>query len=340
MGQENERDPGPGRAAFDQHSALQDQADPVFPKYVVASWKVGSSPERAFPAIIINESGENRIVERDRPYRDGAKLDDIGSRAKRWTIQVIFNNSVDEPDMSALNDNLPLYPDILTELIESFLQHETGDLSIPTVGTIRARASTYSRKESFDAQDEAMVSFTFIEDNEDALTAMPNPPTVHANATRLALQATFDVQSIGSWEQTLADLESLMVDIENLAAAPGEFLQDLDRAASQVLDIVDAAIRLLSNPGKPSRDTLTRPSGSRTERKLVRIKEMAGRALLQNRANRPRIQTVIVTEDTSLISISNALEQRYFDLLEINPQLENPADIPKGTTVKVFAPDA
>ena len=142
--------------------------DPVFEQYPSASWSVGTQVALVFPVTEITEEGGNRIVLRERPYRDGAKVDDIGSKAKSWSLKAIFENTINE---GLIQNGQPLYPGVLNELIRSFDQHETGDLIVPTVGKVRARAQSYVRTERNDERDYATVEFKFVQDNEDAIDA-------------------------------------------------------------------------------------------------------------------------------------------------------------------------
>src|SRR5262245_15019791 len=106
----------------------------TFEDYEVCSWKVGQrSGTLKFPVSSIQESGGNRIVERNRPYRNGAKLDDVGSNATKWTIEAVFENSIMEGE-KGLDQNVLLYPNVLNAVLDSFRIHGTGDLVIPTRG--------------------------------------------------------------------------------------------------------------------------------------------------------------------------------------------------------------
>ena len=51
-------------------------ADEIFEKMPAAQFTVAGLT-LGFPVLRIQQSGGNRIVKRERPYRDGAKLDDI-----------------------------------------------------------------------------------------------------------------------------------------------------------------------------------------------------------------------------------------------------------------------
>src|SRR5690242_2889711 len=93
----------------------------IFERYPVAKWRVGSGAPIAFPIQEITETGGNRIVPHERPYRDGGKLDDTGCKPTTWRFRAIFNNSIAEQDLA----NAVLYPTVLRALIRSFRMHET-----------------------------------------------------------------------------------------------------------------------------------------------------------------------------------------------------------------------
>ncbi|HVY48089.1 MAG TPA: DNA circularization N-terminal domain-containing protein [Minicystis sp.] len=49
------------------------------------------------PVSRIEEESGNRLVERDRPNRDGAKIDDTGAKARRWVLTLDYLNGSTEP---------------------------------------------------------------------------------------------------------------------------------------------------------------------------------------------------------------------------------------------------
>ncbi|HZL96151.1 MAG TPA: DNA circularization N-terminal domain-containing protein, partial [Vicinamibacterales bacterium] len=106
--------------------------DEIFPRYPPASWQVPGRALITFLVEDIQEDGGNRLVAHERPYRDGAKHDDTGSRAKRWAItSPSYNDHTEE----GVEQNQ--YPAVLNALIDSFDVHETGTLTLPTRGAVR-----------------------------------------------------------------------------------------------------------------------------------------------------------------------------------------------------------
>ena len=301
----------------------------IFEQYPAASWEVGSSRGKiVFPVCDIQESGGNRIVERERPYRDGAKLDDIGRKAIRWTVVAKFENSIQEEGLSTT----PLYPTVLNNLLSTFDVHATGDLTLPTRGKVRARAESYQRKETTGDRDYATVTLVFCEDNEDSVDAQTfESPSVNASARRITEQAEFDAESGGFGGTSMADLREFGSQLEGLANAPGETLNDLDTQASIVVGTVNRTTRSFSRAD----DQFSDPENSRTQRKLEQTKDLAGRSRRSPRAGRPRIVSFKLLNGTSLFNIAAQLRQPAKDIIDINPTL-NPLFVPAGTVVRVF----
>lgn len=323
----------------DTAAGRPEEPERVFERYPPAQFTVAGFT-LSFPVLRITESGGNRIVERERPYRDGAKLDDVGSVAKRWTLEAIFENTILEKDQQALNNGEALYPTVLNDLIFNFDIHETGDLVVPTIGTQRVRAESYVRSESAEERDQAIVTFVFVEDNEDGVDFRSiSQPTANANARRLADDAELDTQSAGAWDGSLQDLDTATRELENLVNGPGEVAQDVDATALRIQGNARRANNTFSEAGKPGRDLFLDPQNSRGPRDLTKQQDMAAREANKSRRGRPQLIIVVFREDTDIFSIAAFVGQDPNDLLAVNPDLD-PFFIPALTGVKVFATEA
>lgn len=313
----------------------QPESPELFPQFEIATWGVGVYPATKFPVMSISESGGNRLVERERPYRDGAKFDDTGSKAKRFTLKVCFNNSIDEPDLPS---DVVLYPEVMLLLLDSFDQHETGDLTLPTRGRFRARAESYTRDENAESRDEATVSFTFVADNEDNIEAQSfGDPTVQASMRRLAESTEFSAQSEGMWDTSLADLREFGSELEGIANYPGNTVRDVDSQAAIVVSTCNRTQRGFSKANRDNESLLRDPELSQTQRKLDQSRDMAGRARNDARAGRPRMSTIVTTGDTDIFTIASQRNQNPNDLMDVNPNL-NPLFVAAGTVVRIFVP--
>jgi prophage DNA circulation protein len=305
----------------------------VFEKYPVASWKVGNYPALRFPVSEISEEGGNRIVPRVRVYRDGAKLDDTGSEAKIWNVRVCFENSIEEEGLDAAT---PLYPDVLNQMIASFDIHETGELILPTRGFITARAVKYSRLETSDERDGAVVSFTWQEDNEDEVGNLQfEQYNANASAKRLGEQTVFSATSEGVWDTSLADLNELASDLEAYANYPENVVANVDSQAVVVIGAVDRIVRALTDQTDDGDNRLGDPELSNTQRKLEELRDMAGRSRSEAFRGRTRLVPFFVRSQTNIFNIATKVNQAAEELILINPSID-PLRIAAGTTIKIL----
>lgn len=309
--------------------------EPVFSQYPIASWTVGKKT-LSFPVLKISESGGNRIVQRERPFRDGAKLDDVGSSPKCWTLDVIFQNTLNAEGGSA---SKPLYPNVLNEMIRSFDTHETGDLVVPTIGKVRARAKTYRREETNETIDQAMVVFDFVQDNEDNIDATAfSLPTAQGSVLRLAQAATFSAESDGTFDSSLADLNEFAAGLEAIATFPSNTLQDIDNQSSIVVAATDRVLNAFTsksnNPKTKARAMLSDPDSSATQRKLVQLQDTSARARAELRKNLPPIIRTVFDVPLTIFDVAALTGQAVEDLLAINPGLD-PLYIAPGAIVMV-----
>lgn len=311
--------------------------DGVFGQYPVAAWAPGSLPKIFFPVVEISETGGNRIVPHERPYRDGAKLDDTGSKARTWALTIVFNNTIVEPGIG--NDpRRPLYPTILRQLLRSFDLHECGTLTLPTVGDVRARAENYTRSEKPEQADTATVTVTWVEDNEESLDrAALNPPGVAATLVRLAEQTTFTARAIGVWTPDLANLRERCNELTTQMRAPG-------RAVADVATIALANRRAIESVLETARTELglvhafSEPRSSGLHQQLSTLSDRQARAEDERMSSRPRTLAFVVdAEQTSIFEIAARFNQDAEELLDLNAaRISDPFDLERGDVIKIF----
>lgn len=324
------------KAGFDRSKAINDAVEEeVFGQYPSASWTVAGATY-VFPVEAIRESGGNRLVNRERPYRDGAKVDDVGSSPVCWTLTCRFNNTVQEGN----SDSVPLYPTVLNNIIRSFSKHETGDLVVPTIGKVRARAKSYSREDKNDERDSATMTLEFVQDNEDKVDASAfSLPTVRASARVLAESATFSAESDGSFDATIADLNTFADQLEAIATFPSNTLQDVDNQAGIVVGatnrVLNAFTSKSNNPKTKARAMLSDPDASATQRRLVALQDTAGRARAELRANQPSIVRAMFETPLTIFDVAAMIGQDAGQLIALNPALD-PLNIPANTVVRVY----
>jgi hypothetical protein len=215
--------------------------------------------------------------------------------------------------------------------------HETGDLTLPREGKIRARAEDYSLSEIPDERDAARVVFTFVEDNEDDVGADAfKAPSATANARRLSEATTFDQESLGNGHFSISQAQEYVSELEGLANAPHEFRQELEWTHRRIIDTHKQTLEIFKREGVRGRDTLLNPRGARVETKMGRSSDMAARASAQSLQNRPSIGRYITRIAISIFDLAAFTKQPAELLMSINPQIEDVFFIPVGSEVRVF----
>lgn len=306
----------------------------IFSKYPIASWRVGDGETLFFPVIDITESGGKRIVQHQRPHRQGAKLEDTGLKARSWSVTAIFNNSIQE----GVQNGVPLYPQRLRQILKSFDTAETGTLVLPTVGKVRARPDTYERKESPEQQDTATLTATWIEDNEESLDrAALNPPSVVATLLKIAQQTTFTLERNGISDSGLS-LTEFAAEIEGLLLAPGRAVADLGAVVRShrraIQRMIDAATTAADSGG----GLFSEPRGSEMQRQLRILLDREAAAEDERTSSRPRTKAFVIdVEVTSIFEVAARVDQDAEELMDLNSaRVADPFYLTRGEVIRVF----
>jgi len=291
-----------------------------------------------FPIEDDSLQGGNRIVEHARPYRDGAKLDDTGSQPRRWTLNAVFNNTIEEPGVPT---EPALYPDVMNRVIELFTQHETGDLFVPVDGKVRARAQAYQRTHSREEVDTGRLVLTFVEDNEDNVDAASfSRPSVYGSALRLAEVTQFTAEQEGVWSGDLQDLLEFCAELEGLMRAPGEYtaavavqVRSAHRAIKSVLQTAQTVAQGRDESQQQTNAILaTYGVPVNTILQLQRLLDVTSYATSEKNGQMPRPVPFVVTQKTTIYGIAADVRQPVAALLEINEQrIDDPFAIEPGT---------
>lgn len=312
------------------------QTDTAQSQYDVASWQVGQGPKILFPVLSLTDTIGNRLVQHKRPYRAGAKIDSTGAEPRQWNLTALFANNLEEP---GIDPSTPLFPDQLRLLQESFDTQETGDLVIPGIGSVRARAQTMTSTETFDESDSAHATLLFVADNEEALEAsLVRPATARATTQRLAEATTFTAQSAGAWDGDLNGLVEFAAGVEDLLLAPGRATNAVDtqvrRNRRAIERIVEAQQQLAQDVGLD----FNQPRGSATERSLLALKDRQAQAASERSQGRPRtISFVVDVNETTIFDVAARFDQDADELLELNDsRIADPFALRRGSTVLVF----
>lgn len=314
---------------------MADEAQDIFEDYPAGRYRVGGQ-SASFMVLGVTETGGNRIVPQPRVNRPGAKLDSTGEKQRSWTVTLIFSNDLDE----ALGGReQQIYPRALRRLLDLCAKQETGTLTLPTIGDVRARLDSYTREERSEERDTARVTLVFIEDNEDALSrAALAPPGVTATVVRLAEQTQFSAAKDGIWDPNLGTIRERMAELETLMKAPG-------RSVADVGTIVRAHRRSIQSLLNTAREEsgadgiFGEPRASHTERQLQTLSDREAQAETERTASRPRTMAFVVdVELTSLYEIAARLNQDAAELIDLNAaRVEDPFTLTRGEVIRVFA---
>jgi prophage DNA circulation protein len=297
-----------------------------------SKWTV-SGEEIVFIAVNIQEEGGNRIVERERPYRDGAKLDDTGSKARRWTVETVWQNTLEEDDVPV---DPPFYPDRLNLMLSSADMHETGDLQLPTRSKIRCRLQSYRRTEDDTVKEMARVTFVFVQDNEDAVdVGVLQYPSAGASVRTMADATVFSLESRGSVLDAITEFEDAVDDLNDAIAAPGELVQDVDQKAARVVRACESVERQVIVTGNFATERLD-PMSHAALRQLRTMADLAARAANDRRNGLGKIVTVMVETQMSIFDVAVKYGKDPQQLMSWNSHVENFLVIPARTQLRMF----
>lgn len=308
----------------------------VFEQYPIGQWSVAGQVY-AFPVVSISESGGNRLVPRERPYRDGAKLDDTGTRPTSWRMELCFNNTLDDQSVQSINGGQPLYPTVLNYLLDSFRVHETGDLTLPTRDVVRARVESYDRVERTEEKDHCLLVCTFVEDNEDNVDAQAyTAPSINANVITVSVDAGEAVEDNGGWDGSIQDLKNFAAQVEGIANAPNTYASELEGQAKVLKSACVKMHNAHTKPWQDGRDALNDPASTLGQRKLAELLNMSASLPARKNYNKRPIETVVFRADMTLTGVAAYVGQTFEELLELNGQLADVAFIPAGTPVRIY----
>lgn len=311
--------------------AFGGEPTPVYTQYAACTWMIGTYPTIVFPIVRLIETGGARLVERKRPYRPGAKLDDTGREAYKWKLTAVFDNSITEEGLEA--NGAALYPDVLNRLLETVGVGECGTLTLPTRGPMAARFAAYSRVEEAEARDFVIVEMDFWEDNEDKISIEHYAaPRIQASGQTMIEEAIFSAQSEGSWSGSLEDLTELVRGIEGYASAPDDYKRDLEAQANTIMQLHQRVVAANQKVAVTGRDAFLYPSSHKAQRDLATLAEMCAQ---ERQATRRSMTSIVCGKNQTLADVAIMVGQPIETLLEINLQLEDPFWIEAGTVVRV-----
>ncbi len=294
-----------------EEKSVQEQYAPM--SFEVEGFKV------ACPMVNDTLRGGNRIVAHKRPYRQGAKLDNTGAEPRQWEMDLVFDNSIQEPGVNEINQNTPLYPDVLQRFQWVAQLHPTGDLIVPADGLVRAKLVQFQRVHN-DYIDQARVQAVFMEDNEDRIDATEfSIPGVSGSLKGLSEGVQFVAEAEGVWCADVMTLKESCAAIESMLRAPDEFVRSIEmqvrtarRAISSVMRAAIDRTRSLT-----STETVLGPP-RRIFGELAKLSDVVGYA--SERAVDAGSETAWVTEteETSVFAMAAKYKQPAAKIEELN----------------------
>lgn len=285
-----------------------------------------------FPYSDLQVKGGIRFAKHEFPHSPGAEIEKMGRHPYEITFAAWFH---DIPK-SAIEKQYPGLYSRLERLRVLFEKEITGNLVVPTVGTIKAVATTWTQRFNPQSPSGETFEITFIEDQD---TAELRPNVVDL-ADAQALEDSFDSLAAAA---AIADFKSV--------AAKG-FFQQLNDAVTGVLAIfgrADAMSRVIEGKLRAleqlisTMDTqieeMQHPSNHLVVEALKDVWK-ATRDLQENVVGTTQtIRTWTTETPMTLNQIAIKLygtTEKGFELLQINSFKEtNP--VPAGTDVKYIA---
>ena len=288
----------------------------------VAIFKPDDEISVYFAVLSIKETGGNRLVKGVIPFRRGVKLDSTVEKERSWSIETVWHNTITE---KGLLDSPRLYPERMNAMLKLAKVQATGTLDLPLDRNLRVRCDSYTRVADRGMRDGEVITFEFVEDNEDDEIAAKQA-SVKATIQTLVEEASFDADSIGGWNGSFEDLTQFASDLQGLMNAPGDAWAGIEQKADRVAAAADKIEGALTGD----------PDEAPVMAKLVDIADSAARAKSEGQGS-PKTVTRTFPAPTDIYTIAASLGQSPSQLLALNTGLRDPGDIPAGTPVVVLA---
>lgn len=307
-----------------------------------ASFDIDGESDRAtFVLSSIAEQGGNRIAKRERVYRDGERLDGMGTKGDAIVTQSVFNNNISEPGVPQNQ-----YPDELNKLIELLKRSvtATGTLRLPTKAPRRVKAESWDIQEDAVKTDHAALTIHWAEDSEEVeLESTFGAPNARSSAVAIAEDILAQIEFMGVISKDVEDLRSIAKKLEELAQFSGERGDDLLAASRDATDVVaniEADFLPSSNTlndddfvvGETGDSMLALPIAYSM---LVSLRDFAEIAA-QAAASVPGQSTPQATLYNSTQTLFDIADDNDIDidlLVELNPSILDPGFIPANTPV-------
>jgi hypothetical protein len=296
----------------------------------VSEFVDSTGEHHTFTVLQLSEHFSLRVARRARAYQRGAKLDQTGPNPREYEYDLIFHSDVTEPGA-----DVDRWPGAKERFLEMADAGETGTLNLPWKRGIRCKlVDAVATARSDEHRGGECVRAKFEEDNEDNLDrAAFQLVAVKSSLASRTEAAQFDMESEGMDLLALEDVTELAANVVGLLNAPADAAAALAFAGNRLRRAVETVANAFSS-GAPGRDGMNDPQGASARQKLLELRELGARAVGEARPRATRTMSFPRARD--IWSIATELQQNARELMTINEQIEDFANIPAGTPVRVF----
>lgn len=283
----------------------------------------------------LREDGEYRVIERERPFRPGAKLDTTGKKKVIYSLETGWWDGNEEPGVPQTG-----YLAFLNTLIASFDGQTAGTLKLPFRSPLRVRCKSYSRAEAMDERAFSAVSLVFWTDNEDSVTAASFTKAAPAVAAPLIFVDFEDAAAIaGLVSNDVVSLRGLLSSLTTALAVGLDVALAGGAVVNTVASIEEAFTNQTTVVGPTYERILTDPEAWYPARLLRRLAAQAYAAVLLPASTAPADVTTVITlkQDASLFDVAARYHQDVSKLMGLNPTLENALLVPAGTPLRIVS---
>lgn len=205
----------------------------------------------AFPISNISVRGAIRVAQHEFPHSPGAEVEKMG----RKPYVIGFTCPFHYLPGSELDKQYPeLYPTKLRTLREFFEKELTGNLVIPTIGTIPAVATTWTQTFNAQVSSGEQVELEFIED-QDATKSFDDQTLdygvtkmVEANDQLLAAAALAQSKQLISLTQAINDAVTAVQSVAGMADAMSAVVKGKIEAVKDLCAVADSTSDDLQHP--------------------------------------------------------------------------------------------
>lgn len=319
-------------------AASNPQDQEVMPKFALATWQADGQAAIPLAVAEVTKEIENGLVKQRRPYRAGAKLDNMSLDVTVWTLTIGIFNGCTEPGIP----ESAYYPQAVNALEASMAVEKAGTLTIGRDGPVRGQIKHCRVVETAELRDHAAVTITFWQDTEDTTTSASFTTSPATALPVLAEDVGAFAQAIGVWSPDLDAFAGAATKLSGLLQSADAFLDDALAAAGTVLSIASlieaAGSDFYDETAPPASRALLDPEAAPLIFMLRQARDHAGQAQTALLARVPRTEEKRFPTVVSIFDVAAQFAQDLDNLIALNTGKIEPGDfyaIPAGTPVVI-----